>query len=308
MKVVGLTKYIIAEPDRTRGWRVWANLTDINSNGMATSIGGHIVTMKAESRDAAIAAAQADYESRILSALPTKPEAVSAHSEAEAFVTQEAMDELNAILGRTPTPTARQIEGDARLHEAAQEAVRNICEWDDRTSPDGYEDYILITPAELEIELFNFAIQATQSPTSGSGEPEVVAWRYCSHDINGEPWPWVYQEQEPHPDHAQRQPLVTLDAAQKALAARDAIYQSAVKGRSDFRQAYRDAKSRAETAEARLAQCMEALEPFALISTEGVVKQRGGHARVVVAADYFHKAAEALAALPAKQGEHSDEA
>ncbi|UYQ71017.1 hypothetical protein OF122_13205 [Pelagibacterium flavum] len=70
-------KYIIAEPDRTRGWRAWANLTDINSNGMATSIGGHIVTMKAESRDAAIAAAQADYESRIISALTTpKPEAV----------------------------------------------------------------------------------------------------------------------------------------------------------------------------------------------------------------------------------------
>lgn len=66
-------KYIIAEPDRTRGWRVWANLTDINSNGMATSIGGHIVTMKAESRDAAIAAAQADYESRIISALTQLP-------------------------------------------------------------------------------------------------------------------------------------------------------------------------------------------------------------------------------------------
>jgi hypothetical protein len=94
---------------------------------------------------------------------------------------------------------------------------------------------------------------------------------------------------------------VTLDAAQNAI--------TAANERAERLDQAARAGLRAQVAsEALVTTLSEALEPFALISTEGVVKQRGGHARVVVAADYFHKAAEALAALPAKQGEHSDEA
>lgn len=32
----------------------------------------------------------------------------------------------------------------------AQDGVRNACEWDDRTSPEGYEEYMFMLPNELE--------------------------------------------------------------------------------------------------------------------------------------------------------------
>lgn len=69
--------------------------------------------------------------------------------------------------------TAAKPVRDGQMHEAAKAAVRNICEWDDRTSPDGYEDYILITPAELENELFNFAA-IPQEHVAGESEAEAV--------------------------------------------------------------------------------------------------------------------------------------
>ena len=49
-----------------------------------------------------------------------------------------------------------------------------------------------------------------------------------------------------------------------------------------------------------------ALEPFALISSEGVVTQKEGHVTVTTCAEYFHRAAAALsrlAALPAVEGQ-----
>jgi len=42
----------------------------------------------------------------------------------------------------------------------------------------------------------------------------------------------------------------------------------------------------------------EALQPFALISTEGVVKELTGHVTVTTCAEYFHRAAAALACSP----------
>ncbi len=88
-------KYVIAEPSRTPGWRVWAYLTNLGMNAMATSIGGHIVTMKAENRDAAKAAAQADYERRILSSLEASPAPVS-----EAAATSARFARLYGICRR----------------------------------------------------------------------------------------------------------------------------------------------------------------------------------------------------------------
>lgn len=48
---------------------------------------------------------------------------------------------------------------------------------------------------------------------AGAGDLVAVAWRYCSHDINGEPWPCVYTETKPAA-HAEVEPLYS--AAQLA--------------------------------------------------------------------------------------------
>lgn len=191
---------------------------------------------------------------------------------------------------RTPTPTADQPEGDARLHEAAKEAVRNICEWDDRTSPDGYEDYILITPAELEIELFNFAAQTAPTPASGE-QMEVVAWiTEASLELLRNGRAVKYSDTVPTRQRDHVVPLVLATDAQAHIAALTAKAGELTRERDEaqrrekawfethlahrsacdalgkangelFSRAY-DAEHRAETAEAQLAQCREALEPF----------------------------------------------
>ena len=51
----------------------------------------------------------------------------------------------------------------------------------------------------------------------------------------------------------------------------------------------------------KLKLAVEALEPFALMSSEGVVKQVEGHTTVVTCAEYFHRAASALAAIRAPE-------
>lgn len=60
--------YEISEPSRTPGWRVWVR----PDMGTVQVVGSGIVTVKAKDRDDAIAAAQADYERRILSAIHYK--------------------------------------------------------------------------------------------------------------------------------------------------------------------------------------------------------------------------------------------
>lgn len=137
------------------------------------------------------------------------------------------------------------------------------------TKPEAGKDRHIITggviqgnfPTREEIPNLSYS-----SPASGE-QMEVVA-RYDAsaimYSLDGvEPKPHPLGDWVKYSDHA-----ATLDAAQKVLAERDALYQSAVKGRSDFRQAYRDAKSRAETAEALNTTLSEALEPFAAMSDE----------------------------------------
>lgn len=53
----------------------------------------------------------------------------------------------------------------------------------------------------------------TDNLEAGAGDLVAVAWRYCSHDINGDPWPWVYTETKPAA-HAEVEPLYS--AAQLA--------------------------------------------------------------------------------------------
>lgn len=56
--------------------------------------------------------------------------------------------------------------------------------------------------------------------------------------------------------------------------------------------------AQAEALEAKLAAAQEALEPFALISSEGVIKQETGHVTVITCAEYFHKARAARGGKP----------
>lgn len=50
------------------------------------------------------------------------------------------------------------------------------------------------------------------------------------------------------------------------------------------------------TLRTKLAEAVKALEPFALMSTEGVVKQITNYSTVTTLSDYFHAAARVVAA------------
>lgn len=54
-------RYVIAEPDRTIGWRVWIGIGDQSPS--------FFLTAKPENREAAVSFAEADYRQRILSTL-----------------------------------------------------------------------------------------------------------------------------------------------------------------------------------------------------------------------------------------------
>lgn len=55
-----------------------------------------------------------------------------------------------------------------------------------------------------------------------------------------------------------------------------------------------DAIAKVQAAEADKARLSEALRPFALISSEGVVKAAQGHVTITTSAEYFHRACAAL--------------
>ena len=57
-------------------------------------------------------------------------------------------------------------------------------------------------------------------------------------------------------------------------------------------------KAELKRLEAKLAATEKALEPFALISSEGVIKQQTGHVTVITCAEYFHKARAVLGGKP----------
>lgn len=59
----------------------------------------------------------------------------------------------------------------ATVQIAADEVVSRVCEWDDRTSPEGFPEALLITPTELHRELMRFAedIGALLVPSTDRG-------------------------------------------------------------------------------------------------------------------------------------------
>lgn len=96
------------------------------------------------------------------------------------------------------------------------------------------------------------------------------------------------------------EPLVTLTSAttriQRAERERDALLMDC----EEYKNAGHGYYARALKAEAQLADAVKVLEPFALISSEGVVRHERGHATVTTSAEYFHRARAFLSTIGEK--------
>lgn len=77
----GEFEYRVGEPSYTKGWRVWLGFC-----GKGASVGGLIVTTTAEDKPAAMAAAQADFSTRILASLTPAPTQGDGLAEIEVFL------------------------------------------------------------------------------------------------------------------------------------------------------------------------------------------------------------------------------
>ncbi len=84
---VGSFSYVVAPPSFTKGWRVWGKISD-----KSASIGGVLITTTAANEEEAKAAAQADFERRILSCVVTKPVYVAAVREQCAQIAEDFRD------------------------------------------------------------------------------------------------------------------------------------------------------------------------------------------------------------------------
>lgn len=65
---------------------------------------------------------------------------------------------------------------EAEIERLASLKVNSVMEWDDRTSPDGYEEYLLITPKELESVLFQFSEMLDEAALRSNLKEQPVAW------------------------------------------------------------------------------------------------------------------------------------
>lgn len=66
---------------------------------------------------------------------------------------------------------------DELLAKLAWTAVQSACEWDDRTSPDGYEDYMFLKPDEMHQVLVSFFETVASTPPVGAETGEDKLWR-----------------------------------------------------------------------------------------------------------------------------------
>lgn len=75
--------------------------------------------------------------------------------------------------------------------------------------------------------------------------------------------------------------------------------------RPDWEKLWAEQADRAEAAEASLSEALKVLEPFALISSDGVIgsDEPDSYVTVVTQAEYFHRAARYLAAQGPMHGE-----
>lgn len=89
-----------------------------------------------------------------------------------------AFDVVIAALS-TPLPP---VDGE-QLAKQAWTAVQGAAEWGDRTSPDGYEDYLFFKPDELHgilVSFFETVAPASTSPAI----PDQVVWRPSYEQIS----------------------------------------------------------------------------------------------------------------------------
>lgn len=245
------------------------------------------------------AAAQADYERRILSALTTpKPESVGDQCD-KCHRRYTAVYNVPNDLWTKIAPKPETL-GDYPEHQYGG----LLC-------PDCATD----AAKALGVNL----VLATQPPTPASGEQmEVVAWR-IGHKFEDDYIVWTYFDGSDEVNVEKAVPLVTLDAAQKALTAANERAERAERELTrrhedlkDWKSAHRKEMGARAAAEALNTTLSEALEPFANLAVdeengvEGVNMDDPFGKWLTVA--QLVAARTALAALPAKQGGHSDEA
>lgn len=148
------------------------------------------------SPDEAKAAAQVDYEQRILSTLVHPKAGDNAEVEPLSIpvgwklVPSEPTEEMTergasstcsltihgargvylAMLAQSPEHRGTDME------DAIASVVQSVNEWDDRTSPDDYPEHLLITSEELADILRNFAasIPTKEDPKGVDGEVELI--------------------------------------------------------------------------------------------------------------------------------------
>lgn len=85
---------------------------------------------------------------------------------------------IKAALGTREPYAAQQVFPSALLEALAEAVVQDVCEWDDRTSPEGYEGYMFLTPVEFREQLERFAISLYAHPapiSKGVTEPKWQA-------------------------------------------------------------------------------------------------------------------------------------
>lgn len=72
-----------------------------------------------------------------------------------------AAEAIIAALQRVKEAIALRTPSDGEVEKLAWTAVQSAAEWDDRTSPDGYEEYLFFKPDELHQILVSFFETAT---------------------------------------------------------------------------------------------------------------------------------------------------
>lgn len=76
---------------------------------------------------------------------------------------------MNSDTGGTRSPHTGTGEA-AEVEAEIARVVQSVNEWDDRTSPDGYPDHLLITPEELTLILRNFAVSLREPSIQGNDQ------------------------------------------------------------------------------------------------------------------------------------------
>jgi len=89
------------------------------------------------------------------------------------LVPEHDVDDFASALSSAP------VTGDrTAINNAADEVVRRVAEYDDRTSPEDFPEALLITPSELHNELTRFADALSLRVQPGAGERES-AIKFC---------------------------------------------------------------------------------------------------------------------------------